>query len=59
MTYLVVSIDMVDRDIAELEEKTYSVDQDDGRVWLDNTICSPQRTAKAEKREGGGERGMS
>lgn len=42
VTDLIISIGMVDCDVAELENETDHVDQDDGGVRLDDTIRCPQ-----------------
>ena len=56
MAHLVISIDVVDSYVAQLQGKTDSVDQYDGGVWLDDTVGRPQRTAETQE-EGQCERG--
>ena len=47
--YLVISIDVVDSYIAQLQDKTDCVDQYDGGVGLDHTVGRPQRTAETKE----------
>lgn len=40
--HLVISVDVVDTDVAELQDETDSVDKNDGGVRLDDTVGCPQ-----------------
>ena len=50
-TDLVVSIGVVDSDIAELEDQTNDVDENNGGVRLNDTVSRPERTTGGEERE--------